>query len=63
MLKTKDGKDELSPEDLLTDSDKDDDDDDIDEDDSSSAVGPSGGVTSSNDSTPVSSSGIQHKRD
>ena len=32
VLKTKDGKDELSPEDLLTDSDKEED-DDIDEDD------------------------------
>ena len=63
VLKTKDGKDELSPEDLLTDSDKEEDDDIDEDDDSSSAVGPSGGVSSSNDSTPVSSSGIQHKKE
>lgn len=57
ILTTKDGRDELGPEDLVTeDENKDDDEDEFDDDDSSSAVGSPG---TSDVDTPGSSSGVE----
>lgn len=59
-LTTKDGRNELSPDELVTEdekNDEDDDEDEFDDDDSSSAVDTGG---SSSNATPGSSSGVQH---
>jgi len=58
---TKDGRNELGPEDLLTEDEakEDDDDDEFDDDDSSSAVGSPG---TSDVDTPGSSSGVEHNK-
>ena len=64
ILKTKDGRQELGPEELVTedeknDNDNDDDDEFDDDDDSSSAVGTPG---SSSVDTPGSSSGVEQNK-
>ena len=62
IMTTKDGRPELSPEELVTEDEKneDDDEDEFDDDDSSSAVGSPG--ESSSVDTPGSSSGVEQNR-
>ena len=61
QLMTKDGRPELSPDELVTEDEQkeNDDDDEFDDDDSSSAVDTGG---SSSGVTPESSSGVEHSK-